>query len=460
MAGSAFDLTPRAVPRVDTPFRRIVTEIPVPQSLPVLEQLRRYEPLAMTGQPPIVWHRAEGCQVYDAYGNMWLDFSSGVLVTNAGHCAPEVRDAIITQANAGLLHNYCFPSEQRATLTRLLVEVAPAGMSKAFLLTTGSEAIENAIKLARTWGIRHGGACKHGIVSFERAFHGRTLGSQQAGGIPSLKEWIVNLDPGFHQVPFPDGFRTEDTSFDLFLKTLAAKGVTPDMVAGVITETFQGGGADFAPPEYVQALRRWCSDNGVLLICDEVQAGFGRSGRFWSFEHYGIVPDLIVCGKGISSSLPLAAVIGRPEIMDQYPPGSMTSTHTGNPVACMAAVANIRRILDLHLTENAARRGETLFRLLGQLQADFPRIIGVIHGRGLVAGVQVVRAGSKEPDSELAHKVVEKSYQKGLLFFAPVGFGGATVKIAPPLIITDAMIEDGISVLHDAFAEAATELGR
>ncbi len=457
---ASFDLTPREVPRVNTPYRRIGTKMPVPESLSVLETLHRYEPLAMTGQPPVVWHKAEGCQVYDRYGNMWLDFSSGVLVTNAGHSAPEVTQAIIAQANAGLLHNYCFPSEQRALLAQTLAELAPEGMDKVFLLTTGSEAIENAIKLVRTYGEHIGGDRKVGIVSFDRAFHGRTLAAQQAGGIPALKEWIVNRDPAFYQVPFPDGFRTEDTSFDLFLKTLADQGVTGDMVAGVITESFQGGGADFAPPEYMQALRRWCDDNQVLLICDEVQAGFGRSGKFWAFEHYDIVPDMITCGKGITSSLPLAAVISRAEIMDLYPAGSMTSTHTGNPISCMAAVANIKRLLDLNLTERAAERGATLRRHLDELQSKYGRLIGAIHGKGLVAGIQMVHEGTKEPDAELAHRIVEKSYQKGLLFFAPVGFGSGTVKISPPLVISDDMLADAFTALDEAFAEATVELGR
>jgi len=454
MAGYSFDLTPREVQRVDTAYRRIVTRIPVPESLGVLEELRRYEPLAMTGQPPIVWHRAVGCQVYDAYGNMWLDFSSGVLVANAGHSAPEVKAAIIEQVEAELLHNYCFPSRQRAELAKLLAEVAPEGMSKVFLLTTGSEANENAIKLARTWGHSVGGPEKDVIVSYERAFHGRTLGSQQAGGTLALKEWILHPDPDFVQVPFPDGYRTEDTGFHLFLRALSDRGVSGRQVAGVLMETFQGGGADFAPPEYVQALRRWCDENGALLICDEVQAGFGRSGKFWAFEHYGIVPDMIVCGKGISSSLPMAAVISRPEIMDLYPPGSMTSTHTGNPVACAAAIANVRRILDQGLTANAAARGETLLPLLADMQAEFGEVIGAMHGRGLVAGLQVVHPGGKEPDGGLAHRIVEKAYEKGLLFFAPVGYGSGTVKIGPPLTITDDMLRDGVSVLRESFAEA------
>ncbi len=206
-----YDLNPRRVPRVETAFRRIVTDFPVPESLPILEKLRAYEPVAMRGQPPVVWDRAEGFQVYDAWGNRWIDWSSGVLIANAGHGRREIADAIARQAQARLLTNYCFPSEIRARLVERLAGLLPEPLKKIFLLTTGSETVECAIKLCRTHGVRVGGRAKHVIVSYDKAFHGRTLGSQQAGGIPALKDWIVNLDPGFVQVPFPDGFRTADS---------------------------------------------------------------------------------------------------------------------------------------------------------------------------------------------------------------------------------------------------------
>ena len=278
MAGKLYSLEPRDVPPVDTPYRQIATKIPVPESIPVLKTLQANEPISMQGQPPVVWDRAEGFQVYDRWGNMWLDWSSGVLVTNAGHGRKEMLDAVAGQARHGLLHSYCFANEPRAKLVKKLAELAPEALNKVFLLTTGSETTENAVKLARTYGPTVGGSKKIGIVSFERAFHGRTLAAQMIGGIPPLKDWIVNLDPDMHVVPFPDGYRTTDTSFDLFLSTLEAKGVGPDRIAGVITETYQGGGADFAPPEYMQALEAWCREHDILLIMDEVQAGFGRTG--------------------------------------------------------------------------------------------------------------------------------------------------------------------------------------
>jgi 4-aminobutyrate aminotransferase/diaminobutyrate-pyruvate transaminase/4-aminobutyrate aminotransferase/(S)-3-amino-2-methylpropionate transaminase len=439
---------------VETPFRRIVTDLPVPESLPILERLHAYEPLAMRGQPPIVWHRAEGFQVFDAWGNQWIDWSAGVLIANAGHGRREIVDAITAQASAHLLTNYCFPSEIRARLVEKLVSILPEPLKKVFLLTTGSEAVETAIKLCRTHGVKSGGRSKNAIVSFDKSFHGRTLGAQQAGGIPYLKEWIVNLDAGFIQVPFPDGYRTPDTSFGLFERSLREVSVEPQNVAGVILETYQGGSAAFAPPAYMRDLRSWCSGHKALLVCDEVQAGFGRTGTLWGFEHYGIVPDLALFGKGISSSLPLAAVAGRPGVMDLQPAGSMTSTHTGNPVCCAAALASIDLVLGENLAENSRRVGDVLHQKLRALASRTPQI-GRVDGKGLVAGIACVIPGTKEPDASLAWDVVRRCVEKGVLMFSPVGHGGATIKICPPLVITEAAILDSFAAFEDAVGQAS-----
>jgi len=441
------------VPKVETRYRRIVTKMPVPGSLQTLEALRKYEPIAMTGQPPVVWDRAEGFQVYDKWGNMWLDWSSGVLVANCGHGREEMRRAIARQVEHGLLHNYCFPSEIRSKLVEKLARLAPKGLDKVFLLTTGSETIENAIKITRTYG-RKIDPRKIGVVTFANAFHGRTLGSQMAGGIPSLKEWIGDYPPGFYQVPFPDGFRFEDTSFEPFLRTLDELGVGGPRICSVIMETYIGGGASFAPERYVKQLAEWCRENEVALVFDEVQAGFGRTGKFFGFEHYGVTPDIICCGKGITSSLPLSAVIGRREFLDQYGPGEMTSTHTGNPVCVAAALSSIELIERDGLVENARKVGE---RLHGELQAIKRKhpIVGAVHGKGLVAGLHMVKEGEKEPDRDRAYRIVEKAMEKGLLFFSPVGFGGGTIKISPPLNITEEAVMDGVKALDEAIGECA-----
>jgi 4-aminobutyrate aminotransferase / (S)-3-amino-2-methylpropionate transaminase / 5-aminovalerate transaminase len=453
--GKEFDTTPMAMPRVETKFRRIVTPLPHPESLATLEKLRQLEPVSMRGQPPLVWERAEDFSVFDKYGNRWMDWSSGVLVTNAGHGAPEVKKAIIDQVNSGLIYNYVFPSEERAALVEFLAGLAPEGLKKVFMLTTGSEATECAIKLSRAHGIKVGGKKKIGIVGFERGFHGRTLGSQQAGGMAGQKSWIVNEDPAILNAPFPDGYWQTDTSFDTFLAAIEQHGLKPENIAGVLMETYQGVGPDFAPAEYVRELNAWCKKNNVVLAFDEVQAGFGRTGKFWAFEHYGVTPDLICCGKGISSSLPLSAVIGRAEIMDQFPAGSMTSTQTGNVVCCAAALASVKKIVTENLTANAARLEPILLEGLKKIQCRHPDVVGHVAARGLVGGLQTVKAGRKEADSDLAHDIVERCFRKGLLMFSPVGAWGQTVKIAPPLTIPREALEEGIAVLSEAVDEAA-----
>ena len=459
--GKEFSISSQTVPPVHTRHRRIQTPIPHPDSIPILEKLRSIEPISMRGQPPVVWDRAEDIYVFDKYGNQWLDWSSGVLVTNAGHAAREICDAIRRQVDSGLLHNYCFPSEERAELVEALRDAAPEGLNKVFLLTTGSEATECAIKLARSNGIRAGGAKKIGIVGFERGFHGRTMGSQQAGGMAGQKSWIVNLDPAIINAPFPDGYWQKDTRFSTFLNAIRTAGMSEDQVAGVLMETYQGVGPDFAPQEYVRELADWCRKHQVVLIFDEVQAGFGRTGKFWAFEHYGVTPDLICCGKGISSSLPLSAVIGREIFMDQFGPGSMTSTHTGNPVCCAAALASIQKIVGQDLAGNAARLEGVLLAGLKSIQDRHPKVAGHVTARGLVAGLQMVKAGAPpQPDHDLAHRVIEKCYQKGLLLFSPVGAWGQTIKIAPPLTMTREALEEGISVLSQAVDESVAELRR
>ena len=449
----AFSTTPRTVAHLETKYRRIATDLPSPQSVEVLEKLQKYEPVAMQGQPPILWDRAEGFQVWDSAGNCWIDWSSGVLITNAGHGRQSIIDAIVGQARHSLLTNYCFPNEPRAKLVEKLATMFGESNRKVFLLTTGSEAVECAIKLCRTHGVRAGGRRKNVVVSFDKAFHGRTLGSQQAGGIPSLKEWIVNMDPGFVQVPFPDGFRTPDTSFEFFQRCLVDANVQPAEVCGVILETYQGGSAAFAPVEYMRNLRAWCTAHKALLVCDEVQAGFGRTGTLAGYHHYGILPDLSTWGKGISSSLPISCVIGHADIMDMHPPGSMTSTHTGNPICCAAALANIELILAEDLAGNAARMGAILLERLHAIKRRFPRI-GWVDGKGLVAGVACLRPGSTEPDADLAWDIVNACVDRGVLMFSPVGFGGGTIKICPPLVINEEALRESLDVLEEAFAAA------
>ena len=407
----------------------------------------------MSGQPPIVWDRAEGIQVFDKWGNAWLDFSCGVLVTSAGHSHPRVIEAIVKQAQHSLIHNYCFPSELRSLLAQKLVEMSPDPLAKAFLLTTGAETTECAIKLMRSYGVSKGGQNKQVIVTYDNSFHGRTMGAQMAGGMSAGKAWIINLDPGMIQVPYPEGFRCPHTSFDFFLKCLDEQGIAPDQIAGVMTETYQGVNAALAPPEYFGAMREWADEHDILITMDEVQAGFGRTGKLFGYMHYGMVPDLVCCGKGLGDGMPISAVIGREDVMDQYAPGSMTSTHTGNPICCAAALASIEAIEEEGLVDNAARMGEVMMGALLPLKEKYAPAIGIIQNAGLVAAIQFTHPGTTEPNPDLAFEVTKSCIEKGLMLFAPVGVGGCAIKLNPPLCITEDAMLEGVSVFNEALGE-------
>ncbi len=449
-----YNLEPLEMKKVKTKYRRIRTRLPVPESLPIFETLMASEAESMLGQPPIIWERAEGFQVWDRWGNKWIDWSSGVLIMNAGHGRKEIRSALKEVIDKPLLSTYVFVHEKRAELTKALQALAPEPVNyRVFLLSTGSEAIENSIKLARTYALEKHGTGKKYIVSFNNAFHGRTLGAQLAGGMEKQKRWIVGEGQTFVQVPFPDGYKNEDTSFDLFLSTLKKLKVTPEEIAGVITESYQGVGPDFLPYEYAQKLQAFCKEHDIVTIFDEVQAGFGRTGRMFTYEHYEIKPDLIVCGKGISSSLPISAVIGRNDIMGLYPAGSMTSTHSASPLPVVAAIESLKIIQREKLVERAAHLGAIMIPELAKIRDKYPDRLGCLQGRGLVAGIQVVKPGTKEPDPETALKINERCFQKGLLMFAPVGIGGECIKIAPPLVITEDALRESIPVLAEACGE-------
>jgi 4-aminobutyrate aminotransferase / (S)-3-amino-2-methylpropionate transaminase / 5-aminovalerate transaminase len=449
-----YSLEPVAVPKVETRYRRIQTALPVPESLPIFKALRESEPRSMMGQPPVVWHKAQDFTVEDAWGNRWLDWSSCVLVSNVGHAPSEIRDALLRKIEQGLLASYVFIHEDRAALTKALQSVSPdPERYQVFLLSTGSEATENCIKLSKTYALEKHGAHKRYIVTFANAFHGRTMGAQMAGGMPRLKTWIGKTDESFVQVPFPDGYKNPNTDFDLFTRSLREQGVAPQDIAGVMTESYQGVGPDFMPVAYAQKLEAFCREHDICLTMDEVQAGFGRTGKWFTYQHYGVTPDLVACGKGLSSSLPISAVIGRTDIMSLYAPGSMTSTHSASPLCVAAALANMRLLKEGPYIANAARLGEILVPELHRIQRKYPAVLGCATGKGLVGGIQVVKPGTREPDAATATRINTRCFHKGLLMFAPVGIGGECLKIAPPLSITEDALREGLQVFEEAIDE-------
>lgn len=444
-----FDSTPRQGDIIETRFRRIATPLPHPDTIETLELLRDFEPISMAGQPPVLWAKAEGFSVFDAAGNRWIDFSSGVLVANCGHGHPKLKAALIDQIENGVIFSYCFPNRPRAELVRRLVQLAGGRIDRCFLLTTGAEATENAIKLARTYGLDKGGAIRRVFVTFEGAFHGRTLGSQLAGGIPALKEWIGIDNTGFVTVPFPDQATGKNAEFSDFLAALDRLGVAPEEVCGVMAEAYQGGTGRLYPKPYMQELRLWCDQHDVLLILDEVQSGFGRTGKLFTHHHYDIEADIICCGKGLSGSLPISAVLGNSRFISKYGPGEMTSTHSGSAICARAALASLEIIEEEGLIENSRKMGEILENEIGKLANENRDVISATNGKGLMRAI-LFRGPEGEPSGALAMKVVDHCVRHGVMLYAPVGPGGATVKINPPLMITEEALREGLSVFAEA----------
>lgn len=458
-SGFNFQMTPVRVPRVETRHRKIVTAMPVPESLPILADLDRFEARAMHGQMPIVWDRAEGFQVWDKWGNCWIDFTSTIFVANAGHANPAIVEALRAQLDRKLLHTYTYASEIRASYIKRLIELTPSYLEKAFLLSAGTEATECALKLMRMAGQKRGKR-KGGIVAFEANWHGRTMGAQFLCGNEAQKDWIGYRDPAIWHVPFPYDWKYADPKlngldggawFERSLASLREQGVDPDRdLCGFMIESYQGWSAAMYPEGYVEALATFAKERGILVAVDEVQAGFGRTGRLFTYMHYGIEPDLVCCGKGISSSLPLSAVLGRREILDLPDVGSMSSTHSANPMSCAAGLANLEFITGNNIVAESERKGKVLHARLGALQQKYPDRIGYVWGKGLLASLIFGEPGLGKVDADLASHICEKAMQKGLLL---VHTGRESIKMGPPLTISDAALDEGIATLEEAMCE-------
>ena len=429
MNGQGFELESRETKRIETKHRRIVTPIPVPESFPLLREMAEYEPISNTGQPLIVWdHTEDGYKVCDPYGNKFIDFSSGVMITNAGHANPKIVEAIRKTLEKPLCAAYLHPTRERVEAAKAIVSISPIPHSKAFMLSAGTEAVECAFKLARTYGKLKGGPDKKVIVSFEGAFHGRTLASQMVGGQPTLKDWIGNLDPDIFQAPWPNGYDhkwadpddpdyDEDKMFKTLLDTICAHGVEYKNVAGILIESYYGNLCYPMPVAYAKRLREFCDKYDILLIMDEIQIGCCRSGKWFGFENYGILPDLFTTAKGLSGALPQSALVGRREIMDLYAPNTMTSTHSGSPICSAATTASIT------------------------------------GGMGMAQAVTFADPDTHEGHPEFALEVTKKCNENGLTFFAAVG-AGITMKLTPPLTIPDDALVEGLEAYATAVSEA------
>lgn len=410
-----------------------------------IDLVNAFEPQSMHGQPPVIWHSANGSIVTDEDGKKYIDFTSGVLVANSGHNHPRINKAIKDILDQGLLTSYIFVNRPRAKLLEKLAHISPYDNAKSLLFCSGSEAVEASLKLSLEYSRQRHAQPRTLVLSFRDAFHGRTLGAQLVGGIPTLKSWIADKNPHFLQIELPSQSLTVIEAKQYILEQMSINCVNEMNVASIILETYQGGTVLFPQYSFVRALRDWTKNNEIVFILDEIQSGFGRTGKMWGFEHYDIVPDLIVCGKGISSSLPVSAVIGPEEFTDIFSPGAMSTTHSGNPLCCAAALENISVILDEELVENSREMGILLHDVLEGFMEKYSTLIQNVSGRGLVAGVSFF-------DAECAKSVVLSCVDNGVLLFNPVGPLGTTLKINPPLSIDKDLLLSGLKILDTSLS--------
>ena len=428
----------------------VVTDgVPGPESRRLLALAAEHEGPAVARQSTIAWKRASGVHVEDVDGNVFLDFTSSVLVANVGHRHPRVVEAITAQAGE-LLHSYNFVNEWRVELERRLLELGrPLGLDRIFIGSTGAEVVELALKIAR-WK-----SGRSGTLALDGGYHGKTLATTAVGGRPDAREGLGELLRGVVHIPFPISARADSADLERaalgHLARLEADG-DAEKIGTVITEVLQGNaGQRETSPEFLQALQAFARRHGAVFVLDEVQSSFGRTGTMFAFEQFGLQPDIVVAGKGISSSLPLTVLLGRREVVDAAPARALSSTHGGNPLICRTGCAVLDVIRDEQLLENCREVGAFL---LSGLRAAVSRadLEAEVRGTGLMIGIEI-SDGNGQPDPARAAAIVTAAVSRGLLLIGPIGVAKNVVRVSPPLVLTRDQAAQGIELLTQALDE-------
>lgn len=415
---------------------------------------------------PITIARGSNALLYDIAGKEYIDFTSGIGVVNLGHANPELIKAAVEQLSK--LWHICFMVANYSPYVELaekLAKLAPGSFEKKVLLqNSGSEAVENAVKIARQVTGRHI------VVAFDNGFHGRGTYGYALSTTGKYNPYKVGLDPlipGVEFVPYPYCYRClfkqEYPNCGLscldYIKSWFVHVRTPlDRVAAFIIEMVQGEGGFIVPPvEYVRELRKLLDENGVLLIDDEVQAGWGRTGKMWAVEHFGVEPDIVVTAKAIANGLPLSAIIGRADLMDKTHPGSFGGTYGGNPVACAVALKVIEIFQRDNIVERARRLGEIVRKRLVEIYEKY-ELIGDVRGLGLMQAIELVLdRRTKKPATKETVKVLERAREKGLLLLR-AGLFLNVIRVHPPITIEDELLQKGLDVLEESVREVSMEV--
>jgi len=396
---------------------------------------------------PVYIERAKNAEMWDVEGQRYIDFATGIAVCSTGHTNPKVTAAVQQQLQH--FSHTCFgitPYGSAVQLAEKLNELAPGTTpKKTMFVTTGAEAVENCVKIARAYTGRRG------VVAFNGGFHGRTMMAMGlTGKVAPYKNMFGPLPGDIYHVPFPIEYLgiTLEQSLDA-LHTLFQVNIAASDVAAIIVEPVQGEGGFYpASNEFLQALRKLCDEHGIVLIADEIQSGFARTGKFFCCEYAGVEPDLMTVAKGVAGGFPLAAVVGKAAIMDAPLPGGLGGTYAGSPVGCAAALAVIDVIAEENLVERANGIGEVFARSLSQLQQQYPDVIGDIRAeRGAMIAMELVKNGNPhQPDPELTKALVTMAWQNGLILLS-CGVRGNVIRFLPALTISDNLINEGMDTV-------------
>ena len=403
---------------------------------------------------PVFVDHGEGIYVWDVNGERYMDFTSGIAVTNTGHCHPRVVAAIQEQA-AKIIHaqQNIFVHKSMLKAAVELTSTLPPSLNQVFWTNSGAEAVEGAIKLAKV------ATRRPAVIAFRGAFHGRSHGAMSVTSSRSkVRGHYEPLLAGIYFAPYPYLFRNPysgdpaDADLKYFeeVEYLFETMVMPDDVAAVIIETIAGEGGYMVPtPRFLQKLRALCDKHGIMLIMDEIQTGVGRTGMMWGFEHFDVVPDIITVAKGIASGMPVSAVVSDKAIMEKWAPGSHGGTYGGNAVGTAAAYATLKAIKDEHLVENSARMGTLLSDGLRAIQSDYP-VIGDVRGLGLMVAAEFVKPDGS-PNPEAVAKVIAACLEQKVLLLNCGTFDQA-IRIIPPLVVTEAQINEFLAIFRQAVA--------
>ena len=431
----------------------IKTELPGPKARAILERDVKVISPSYPRDYPFVMSHGRGSEVWDVDGNRFLDFASGIAVCATGHAHPAVVEAV-QKAAAKFLHiSSDYWHENFTGLAERLSQIAPVGEpGMSFVCQSGTEAVEGAIKLARYVTGRPR------FIGFLGGFHGRTMGSlsftsskytQQKGFAPTM--------PGVTHVPYPNTYRPLLAGADQgkavldYIRMLFERNVPPTEVAAILVEPLQGEGGYLVPPDgFLQGLRAICDEHGILMICDEVQSGIGRTGRMFCVEHSGVHPDIVTSAKGLGSGLPIGAVIARRSVMEKWGRGAHGNTYGGNPVTCAAAIATIDLVRGGFM-DNAAKMGEYFMGKLRGMARDYP-CIGEVRGRGLMIGMELIEPGpDRAPARTLCDAMVTRGYHNGIILLS---CGVSTLRFMPPLNVSAGEIDEAVEILRVSLDEA------